>query len=188
MRFHAERHGLQQTLDLRSKLREVPMRRRRFQVYDHVHRSQTAPPFEAAKNLPHPPFEAVPLDRIADLAAGRDPEPCLRPLVRPGMECRQGTVPLLTQSVTTEVVRTMTESLSAAQPFARRRGVPGVHGSRRLDAQTLAALAAAAREDCSALAGPHTDTEAMALLAPAIVGLKRTLHGIRPLSRFVGSG
>jgi hypothetical protein len=48
----------------------------------------------------------------------------------------------------------------------------------RSNGEALATLAAAGGKHGLAVARPHADAEAMSLFATAVVGLKRTLHGI----------
>ena len=57
------------------------------------------------------------------------------------------------------------------------RGAPPT-ARGELDAETLAALAPTSGQDLATTPGAHADKEAVRALAPTIVGLERSLHGV----------
>ena len=171
-----ERHqNSQQTLYLRRERGETGSCRSRFEMYDHIHGRQPVSSSKAAKDLANLPLDPVTHHGFADFAAGGDSEPDFRRLIGMKVDRHQRSVPLSTKPVATNKIRTPAQPLIAAKPFTDWWGSPA-QGSE-LGAQAFAPFAATARDDRATLAGPHADTEAVALLTAAVVGLKCTLHG-----------
>ncbi len=107
-------------------------------MHHDVGSSELAAPAEAAEDLANPPFDAVAQNRVADLAAGGDTEARTTLFVLVNMQGREPATPLCASPVTAQEIYPPAQPLVAAQPFVPLRG------HERLDAQALAALAAAA--------------------------------------------
>lgn len=136
--------------------------------------------------LPNPSLEPVSLVRFSDLFRHGDSESTDRPVGVEDEDDRVAAELLAALLVNAREIGAAGNSLFPGERLTRGRDrISRSHGEPsellELDGETLAAFAAATRENGLAILGPHTDEKSVRPLATAVVRLKSTLcHDLLP--------
>ncbi len=91
-------------------------------MHQDIECSKPAAAVKAAKDLADPPFDAVPNDRVADLAASGDSETRTTLIVGVDVQGRELAASLLAASIAAQEVYSPAQSLVAAKPLVPLRG------------------------------------------------------------------
>lgn len=108
----------QESLQLGPQSREARLPGAGLQMHHDVARGEILPALEAAKDLAHPPLDAVTDHRVADLAAGGDAETGLALVVRVEVEGGQGAATFSALPVAAQEVGPAPQPVVAAQLLA----------------------------------------------------------------------
>ena len=128
-------------------------------------------------HLARPPLQTIANVGFPELLRRGDADSRVRQAVGGEEENRVAGKDFAACLVDLDELATLRESASLSVEPDQAAGLPPSYtASAPLDGQALAALAAAARENCLAVLGPHPDQEAVRALATAVVRLKSTLR------------